>query len=54
MTLTQPGIDRVINVITMSTAYKVIALIYIICHVHNFLSVNMNFTSKYMIISPMI
>ena len=47
-------IDRVICVIAMSTAYKVIALIYIICHIHNFLSVNMHFTSKIMIIFPMI
>ena len=37
-----------------SEAYKVIALIYIICHIHNFLSVNMHFTSKIMIIFPMI
>ena len=47
-------IDRVICVIAMSTAYKVIALIYIICHIHNYLSVNMHFTSKIMIIFPMI
>ena len=31
-----------------------IAFIYIISHIHNFLSVNMHFTSKIMIIFPMI